>query len=120
MTEKLIDELGAGGKPILEVYNKTDLLSADERALFPGNALEISAATGAGIDELLAKLEETANGGKRLMTLFFPHSESGRVSELYRLATVKETEYTENGTLVTALCDERAQGMFTKYLYQKP
>ena len=88
--------------------------------MFPGNALEISAATGKGIDELLAKLDETVNGGKKLLTLFFPHSESGRVSDLYRLATVQEVEYTEDGTVATALCDERAQGMFTKFVHQKP
>lgn len=120
VTEKLIEELGAGGKPILEVYNKTDLANDGDRGLFPGNALEISAATGKGIDELLAKLDETVNGGKKLLTLFFPHSESGRVSDLYRLATVQEVEYTEDGTVATALCDERAQGMFTKFIHQKP
>jgi GTP-binding protein HflX len=118
VTEKLIGELGAGEKPILEVYNKTDLVDKNAKDLFPGNVLEISAATGAGIDTLLAKLEETVNGGKKMLKLFFPHSQSGKAAEVYRFATVHDTEYTENGTLITALCDERAQGMFSQFIQE--
>lgn len=118
VTEKLIGELGAGEKPILEVYNKTDLVDKNAKDLFPGNVLEISAATGAGIDTLLTKLEETVNGGKKMLKLFFPHSQSGKAAEVYRFATVHDTEYTENGTLITALCDERAQGMFLQFIQE--
>ncbi|MBQ2255203.1 MAG: GTPase HflX [Clostridia bacterium] len=118
VTEKLIGELGAGEKPILEVYNKTDLVDKNAKDLFPGNVLEISAATGAGIDTLLTKLEETVNGGKKMLKLFFPHSQSGKAAEVYRFATVHDTEYTENGTLITALCDERAQGMFSQFIQE--
>ncbi|MBR5263157.1 MAG: GTPase HflX, partial [Clostridia bacterium] len=116
VTEKLIGELGAGEKPIIEVYNKTDLVDKNAKDLFPGNVLEISAATGAGIDTLLSKLEETVNGGKKVLKLFFSHNQSGKAAEVYRFATVNETEYTENGTLITALCDERAQGMFSQFV----
>lgn len=118
VTEKLIGELGAGEKPILEVYNKTDLVDKNTKDLFPGNVLEISAATGAGIDTLLTKLEETVNGGKKMLKLFFSHSQSGKAAEVYRFATVHDTEYTENGTLITALCDERAQGMFLQFIQE--
>ena len=118
VTEKLIGELGAGEKPILEVYNKTDLVDKNAKDLFPGNVLEISAATGAGIDTLLSKLEETVNGGKKVLKLFFSHNQSGKAAEVYRFATVNETEYTENGTLITALCDERAQGMFSQFVQE--
>ena len=118
VTEKLIGELGAGEKPILEVYNKTDLVEKDDKDLFPGNVLEISAATGTGIEELLTKIEETVNGGKKLLKLFFPHSQAGKAAEVYRFATVNDTEYTESGTVITALCDSRAQGMFSQFVHE--
>ncbi len=118
VTEKLIGELGAEDKPILEVYNKTDLVSDDAKGLFPGNALEISAATGTGIEELLKKLEETVNGGKKILKLFFSHAQAGKAAEVYRFATVHDTEYTENGTVITALCDSRAQGMFSQFIQE--
>lgn len=118
VTEKLIGELGAGDKPILEVYNKTDLVSDADKGLFPGNALEISAATGTGIEALLGKLEETVNGGKKILKLFFSHAQAGKAAEVYRFATVHDTEYTENGTVITALCDSRAQGMFSQFVQE--
>lgn len=118
VTEKLIGELGAGDKPILEVYNKTDLVSDTDKGLFPGDVLEISAATGTGIDGLLEKLEETVNGGKKILKLFFSHAQAGKAAEVYRFATVHNTEYTENGTVITALCDSRAQGMFSQFIQE--
>ena len=118
VTEKLIGELGAGDKPILEVYNKTDLVSDADKGLFPGNALEISAATGTGIEALLDKLEETVNGGKKILKLFFSHAQAGKAAEVYGFATVHDTEYTENGTVITALCDSRAQGMFSQFVQE--
>ena len=118
VTEKLIGDLGAGDKPLLEVYNKTDMVDDENKKLFPGNALEISAATGDGIENLLTKLEETVNGGKKLLKLFFPHSQAGKAAEVYRFATVSDTEYTESGTLLTALCDSRAQGMFSQFVQE--
>lgn len=118
VTEKLIGELGAGDKPILEVYNKTDLVSDADKGLFPGDVLEISAATGTGIETLLDKLEETVNGGKKVLKLFFSHAQAGKAAEVYRFATVHNTEYTENGTVITALCDSRAQGMFSQFIQE--
>lgn len=118
VTEKLIGELGAGDKPILEVYNKTDLVSDADKGLFPGDVLEISAATGTGIETLLDKLEETVNGGKKILKLFFSHAQAGKAAEVYRFATVHNTEYTENGTVITALCDSRAQGMFSQFIQE--
>ncbi len=118
VTEKLIGELGAEDKPILEVYNKTDLVSDADKGLFPGDVLEISAATGTGIETLLDKLEETVNGGKKILKLFFSHAQAGKAAEVYRFATVHNTEYTENGTVITALCDSRAQGMFSQFVQE--
>ncbi len=112
---RLVEELGASEKPLLEVYNKTDLLSDGERSLFPGNAIEISAATGDGVDVFLTRLEETVNGGKKTLTLFFPHAESAAAAAVYRDATVLDTEYTPDGVRVTARCDERAYSLYSRY-----
>ncbi len=115
VTEKLIEELGAASKPLLEIYNKIDCVPDTDRALFPGNVLELSAATGQGIDSLLFRLDDMLNSGKKTLTLFFPHRDTDRISDVYRFATVLETEYTPDGTRLTARCDERAQGMFSSW-----
>lgn len=116
VTAQLIEELGAADKPLLEVYNKTDLVPTEDKALFPGNVLEISAASGAGVDELLKKLDEQIGSGKKILRLFFPHAQAAKAADVYRLAVVLETEYTPEGTRIVAQCDPRAQGLFADWV----
>ena len=113
VTQTLITELGAGDKPIIEVFNKCDIALRDTP--FPMGSIEISAKSGEGTDELLEKLDELVSSGKKKLKLLIPHHEAGIVSEIYRLATVHECEYTDNGALIVAECDARACGMFEKY-----
>ena len=116
VTEQLIRDLDASGKPLLEIYNKVDLVSAAERGLFPGNAIEISAATGYGVPKLLETLDDLINEGKTPVTLLIPHADAGRLDELYRLATVLDVSYLDDGIHVRAKCDARARGVFRAYL----
>ena len=69
-----------------------------------------------GTDELLKKLDELVASGKKKLKLLIPHSEAGAVADVYRLATVLDCEYVEQGALITAECDARAQGRFEKYV----
>ena len=116
VTEQLIIDLKAADKPVLEVYNKIDLISEEDRCLFPGNVIEISAATGKGVDTLLSAVDEVLNSGKTFETVFLPHAASGMLNELYRTATVLDVSYLEDGTLVKAKCDARAKGRFRDYI----
>lgn len=113
VTASLINELGAGDKPVIEVFNKCDIALHDTP--FPMGTIEISARNGVGTDELLQKLDELVASGKKKMKLLIPHTEGNVVSDIYRLATVLECDYVEEGALITAECDARAQGMFGKY-----
>src|SRR6185437_13012534 len=57
--EKVLDELGVLGKPRIEVLNKIDLLSDEQRdGLAAGGAVSVSARQGLGIDRLLARMDE--------------------------------------------------------------
>jgi GTP-binding protein HflX len=61
--EKILAEIGCAEIPRLKVYNKCDKLSEEERQDLPAtatmdNALFISAKTGAGIDELKARIAQ--------------------------------------------------------------
>jgi len=114
VTLDLINELGAGDKPIIEVFNKCDIARHDTP--FPKGSIEISAKSGKGTENLLLRLDELVASGKKKLKLLVPHSEAGVVTEIYRLATVIDCEYVDNGALITAECDARAQGTFEKYV----
>lgn len=114
VTYELIRELGAADKPIIEVFNKCDIALRDTP--YPMDSIEISAKSGLGTDKLLERLDELVSAGKKILKLLVPYSESGEVTEIHRLATVLDCEYLDNGTLITAECDSRAQGRFEKFI----
>ncbi|HPE94653.1 MAG TPA: GTPase HflX [Bacillota bacterium] len=61
VTQELLSQLGAGAKPVITVYNKSDACETQINA--PG-AQVISAKSGAGIPELLKRLDVEANALK--------------------------------------------------------
>jgi len=65
--EKILGELGYAGIPRLLVFNKTDLLGEDALAdLLAGrDAIAVSAVTGAGIEELLTRIDEALSERRR-------------------------------------------------------
>ena len=119
VTENLLVELGAVGKPTLYVFNKCDRGFAElreiGRASDADNIAYISALTGQGMDTLISKLEAIVTEGKRRVTYFIPNSDGGALNTLYRVATVEDVEYGAEGMTVVALADAKARGMMKKY-----
>ncbi len=119
VTESLLEELGASGKPTLYVFNKCDLGMAEIGRIGVGaesdNIVFISAQTGQGIEQLIAKLEAIVSNGKRKITYFIPNSDGGALNALYRFATVESVDYGADGMTVTALVDAKTRGMMKKY-----
>ena len=119
VTEALLEELGAGGKPTVYVFNKCDLGVAEYagigRHADRSNTVYISAATGQGIELLVSKIEDFVLSNKRRISYTIPNSEAGALNLLYKHATVEEVEYGAENIKVTALADARARGLMKKY-----
>ncbi len=119
VTEDLLCELGAGGKPTLYVFNKCDLGVAEIGGVGRGadseNTVYISAKTGQGIELLASKLDEMVLEGKRRVTYHIPNSDAGALNSLYKYATVESVEYGAEYITVVALADARARGLMRKY-----
>ena len=118
VTQELLEELGAGNKPTLLVYNQCDQL-----AEFPKTGIRrekdqvyISAKEGWGLDLLLEALGELAHAGKKRCTLYFPYSEQAKVSALYQDASVESIEYTDTCVAVVAVLDEKSQGKYAEFM----
>ncbi len=116
VTNRLVEELGAGEKPIIYVYNKCDKGIACHPVTPTESSVYISALTGAGTDELVAKLEKIASEGKKLCVFEIPMANLGVINSIYSNAAVQNVEYGENGAAVTAVADKKARGMFEKYM----
>ena len=116
VTRSLIDELGASDKPVLFVYNKCDRGFASHPTTPTHQNVYISAKTGEGTEELVKRLEELATAGKKEYTFAFPADKLGLINTLYRDANVLDTEYTENGAIVKAVCDSKTAGQLARFI----
>ena len=133
VTEQLLDELGAGDKPTLYVFNKCDRETCDTVSLMgvvakkglsfdpngDGNrtAVYISAKTGQGLDELANAIQDTVRVGKRRVTFVIPNAEQGALSRLYsEQAAVESVDYGYEAVTVVATVDDRVYGLMRKYV----
>ena len=115
VVDKLIAELGAETIPYIRVYNKADLVSAEDRP--HGEAtVAISAKTGAGIQEMLDLIEKTLDKGSRRVTLHLPYEKGGILDMLYREAKVLDVKYEET-TVVDVICSTKTLGQVRPYVY---
>ena len=133
VTEQLLEELGAGGKPTLYVFNKCDRESCDTVSLMgvvakkgltfdEGHgsdaryATYISAKTGQGLDQLAELLQTVIRRDKRRVTFIIPNAEQGALSKLYsEQAAVESVDYGYEAVTVVATVDDRVYGMLKKY-----
>jgi GTPase len=105
---KVLDEVGASDVPMVEVYNKCDALTADERRRLQDAdpaALSISATNGDGIDELVDTMTSRLALDVRRMTLTFDPDDPAdreRMARVYRHARVLEHESRDNQITIVA------------------
>jgi GTP-binding protein HflX len=118
-TEQTLEELGAGDKPTIYVFNKCDKGTYDDpvidRTRDRQSVVHISALTGKGCDDLAELLQKTVNGGKCSVTFRIPNAEQGAMNILYRDATVEEVDYGPEFVTVKAVVDSKVRGMLRKY-----
>lgn len=124
VTRELLHELDADGKPVIYVFNKSDLVPPDTCAVLSEelrdrDAVYISAETGSGIQTLIDRISALAAAGKTRRTFEIPSSELGVLSALYGAASVENVEYTEAGAVVTAVVDARTEGQYSEYLRRR-
>lgn len=100
----ILESLGVeGDRPMLEVWNKVDLLSESEReehellAQSGENICLLSAVTGEGISELLEHVTLHLEGVKMTVELHLPFSDGKKRAWLFNEGIVEHEEQTESG-----------------------
>jgi GTP-binding protein HflX len=100
-----LHEIGADERPRLLVLNKVDLLDEDARqelSFRHPDAVQVSAVTGEGLDELAEAIEGRFLASLRTMDLLLPYEEGGTLSELHDVAGEMERADTAEGVRVKA------------------
>ena len=99
--EEMLEELGAGDKPLVTALNKIDLLDPDDWAGedYPSPVF-VSARTGKGIPQLLAVVDGMLQERMTPLRLLLPYSKGDLVSLIYEHGRVEREEFTAEGTLI--------------------
>jgi GTP-binding protein HflX len=116
----VLHEIEADDLPIELVLNKIDAVD-DERRRRLGNrypeALQVSALTGEGMEDLRARIADRFSDLFEPVRLLLPYQDGGKLNELYALgAPIEEREDTSEGVLVLARLPRREINRFARYL----
>ena len=122
-TLSVLAELGAGERPIVNVFNKVDLADAGERRAARQSvpdALFVSARTGEGIAALKERCRELIADGHGAVQLLIPLDRYDIVARLHEFGHVQEQEHREDGVLVTGRFPPSQAGALEPFLFKSP
>jgi GTP-binding protein HflX len=116
----VLHDIGADDLPMELVVNKIDAVDPMHRRRLANRhpeALQVSAVTGEGLDELRARIAARFAERYQAVRLLIPHGEGGKLNELYALGTpIEQREDTDEGVLIVARLPRREIRRFAPYL----
>ena len=105
VTMNLRAALGCADKPIISVLNKCDLCGGSFVLPAQGEFVMISAKTGEGLGNLLAKIQLSLPPTRRKAELLIPYNEGGLVSYIREEGVLIKEDYRADGIYVKAVVD---------------
>ena len=115
VVDKLISQLAKAGTPVLRCYNKADLVEKTDIPVGE-DVVTISAATGAGMEDLLKAIEKALGHARHHVVVRLPYSMGGMVDTLHNNAQVKSVEYTGEGIEIETILDDILYGRLKQYV----
>jgi len=115
--EQVLEEIGAGGLPTIVALNKIDLLPATMPLQLQGLSstlpgVQISAAQGTGLDDLLRRIGETLTAQFVALDVLIPYDRGELVAQFHQFGVIESEEYEENGTHLRGYMPSNHSGPF--------
>lgn len=115
-TLRVLDEIGAAGKPVLTVYNKLDRLeNREDCRLQDPRCIAVSLKEGTGIPALLEAIAAMATRGMTMGTYRLPLHEQGLLALVRETGMILEEKYTEEGITLQARVPEKTLARIREY-----
>lgn len=105
VTMNLLAALGCADKPIISVLNKCDLCGGSFVLPAQGEFVMISAKTGEGLGNLLARIQLSLPLTRRKAELLIPYNEGGLVNYIREEGILIKEDYRADGIYVKAVVD---------------
>jgi GTPase len=121
--EDVLDELGAGGKPTITVFNKadrvTDAYRLRELVATTPNSCAISALSANGISDLMDRVVSTLRELLVPLDLRIPYDRSDLVAQCYEYGRVHKAEYQPDSIHVEADVTRDMAGRLAQFRVRK-
>lgn len=129
--EQVLEEIGAGGRPMIVAFNKADKLTRDLPVVVSDNPSEaqpqlsplqlggltdtlpsarVSALTGDGIEDLLRCISENLVLQFTLLDVMIPYERGELVARFHQFGTIEEESYEATGTHIRGHMPENQSG----------
>ena len=115
VVEKLIAKLAKEGTPVLQCYNKADLVEKTEIPVGE-DVVAISAKSGVGMEALKKAIEKALGHSRHHIVVTLPYSQGGMVETLHSNAQVLNVDYTAEGIVVETVVDPILYGKLREYI----
>ncbi|MEN6482020.1 MAG: GTPase HflX, partial [Anaerolineaceae bacterium] len=113
--QETLIEIGAQDIPIITALNKMDRLKEDEKPIPIPNSIQISALTGAGVENLLRILERELFESFIPIKVKIPYQQGNLISLFHDSGIVENSFHEKNGVVLEGQLPERLIDKFEKY-----
>lgn len=120
VVEEVIEEIGAGGRPMLLALNKVDAIPPDLSLLLPDvvdrlPTVRVSALKGVGIDELLSCISDNLLSQFVALDVLIPYNHGELVALFHKYGTIEQESYEEDGTHLRGHMPGNHSGPFSSF-----
>src|SRR5947199_7981999 len=118
--EQVLEEIGAGGRPMVIALNKVDLLPAGTLLELTGMAaklpaVRVSALQGQGIDDLLHCISENLVLQFVALDVLLPYKRGDLVAQFHQFGTIEHESYEKRGTHICGHMPANHSGPFMQF-----
>ncbi len=122
--EQVLEEIGAGGRPMIIALNKADMVPADVVPALSGPyaqlpIVRVSALKGEGIDHLLLCISENLTLQFVPLDVIIPYKRGDLVALFHQFGTIEHEDYEEQGTHLCGHMPSNQSGPFLAFQVHK-
>lgn len=118
--EQVLEEIGAGGRPVIMALNKVDLLPSDIPLQLQGlsathPSVVVSATEGTGLDALMHAISEHLVEQFEPLDVLVPYERGDLVALFHQLGSLEYEQYEEQGTHLRGRITKHHSGAFAPF-----
>lgn len=118
--EQVLEEIGAGGLPMIVALNKCDRLPTGQEHTLPGIAatvrcVPVSGLTGEGVDDLLQAISDALVAQFDSLDVVLPYDRGDLVAQFHQFGKIEQETFEDDGTHLRGYLPTNHSGPFKAF-----